>query len=177
MEYDLVLILALRDRIAALQAAPCRLAHERVIIEDSRAKRRSTGEETDLVRVGLCPAAFRSHQLSCAHTGAHGVLERALTAAAQAHVISREASEHMRAEVRRLAHAIHLTDAKKNDAELRYALLTEQQRAGEAAVVRAELDVLIGQHLALGEELGKLRTWFLSQLEKVIAQESKKPSR
>jgi hypothetical protein len=171
MTPDADLLSALRERVASLQVLPCRLAHERVLIENGLAKRRiqGAGMEQELVRVGLCPSAIRSRQLSCAHTRAHDVFEQAIRTAAQANLLHPEEAGQMRSAVRRIALAIYMTDSRKNQAEVRHALLLERQAADEAAPVREELEELIRQHGVLAAELAVIRERLLERLDAATA--------
>ncbi len=166
----------LRKRIASLQALPCRLAHERVIQEDGMVKRRSQGIGLDPipVRIGLCPAGIRSHQLACAHTMARHVLDALIGNLATVHVLDGVEASRMREELGRIAHAIHMTDWQKSDTEIRYALLAEKeagsidQPSASLLSEQAQLDASVDRHQTSVDELRRMRDMLLARLDECI---------
>ncbi|HVK94067.1 MAG TPA: hypothetical protein VM571_05010 [Noviherbaspirillum sp.] len=170
-------LFGLRERVASLQVLPCRLAHEQVVLEHGFAKRRSRGIgiEPALVRTGLCPSGFRSRQLSCAHTTARYVLERAIDALEKKAVLSVDEAGRLRADLHRISNSIHQADWSKGEAEARYALLMEQGTMTETPVSASllaeqqRLTELGNHHHDAVQELRCLHSQLLGYLDSVLA--------
>lgn len=174
---DFTLLFSLRERIASLQVLSCRLVHERVQLEQGLAKRRvqDIGQEPIFVRIGLCPHAFRSKQLSCAHTLARHTLDDAILVMQQESVLNEEEADCLRSDLQRISHAIHMTDWQKNEAEVRYALQVEQATNRDLPAFAASLEIntylneLIAQHTQSAEELRQLHQRVLELLDCALA--------
>lgn len=174
---DLEVLSNLRERVASLQVLPCRLAHERVLIENGLAKRRSQGIDCEplFVRAGLCPKEFRSRQLSCAHTLARDTFEQAIDASEQQGVLGHEEASRLRDDLRRLAHVIHSTDWMKSAAEVRYALLREQETKKEFPAPESVLEEkrqlaeLVERHQEAAEELRRMHALLLERIDSVLS--------
>lgn len=159
----------LRDELASLRVLPCRLVHERVIVDANGIRRRDGAVESDpgMVRVGLCSKAVRDQQLSCAHTRARNVLDKAIVeSVAQGLVSAREAAQ-LRAELKRIDLAIHMTDWEKNQAEVRYALLLEQGGQDGLPDEQQRLNELVVRHGQLSAELARIHGLLLERCKAV----------
>lgn len=169
-------LLLVRERVAALTAQRCRLAHEQVIMEDGQARRRSNGEglQPAVVRIGLCPRSVRDKQLACAHTGARNALESAIRVLAQENMLEQHEACRLRAELETIASTIHRTDWEKNASEERYALLLEQAASSgmpppSLAAERQGLADLVSQHDACVTALRHLQEAVLTALDQGLA--------
>ena len=173
---DAEVLSSVRERIASLQVLSCRLVHERVVIEQGVAKRRSQGIgiEPIYVRNGLCSSEFRSRQLSCAHTMARDALEKAVDVLEQQAVLDTGEALQLRADLQRVSHTIHMTDWTKSDTEVRYALLVEQGAAtasvpADRPGMQDQLDELIGRHQEASDELRGMHRLLLERLDAALA--------
>lgn len=173
---DLKILSALRQDVASLNVLSCQLAHEKVRMEDGLAKRRSQGVglEPIFVRAGLCPKQVRSRQLSCAHTLARDVFKQAIDTSEQQGILSAEEASRLRHDLQCLSDVIHSTDWTKNTAEIRYALLREQETMnGCAASTSAQeeqqgLDALVERHQESVEELRRMHRFLLERIDNVL---------
>lgn len=173
---DPIILSNLREQVASLQVLSCRLLHERVVVEDGVARRRSQGIglEPLLVRIGLCSKQVRSRQLSCAHTLARDVFARAIATSEQQGVVSGEEANRWRDDLQRISHAIHSTDWAKSAAEIRYAQLQEQEAAdGGAAAslqdIQWQLNELADRHQASVEELRRMHQQLLARIDSALS--------
>ncbi|MGB9991549.1 hypothetical protein [Pseudoduganella rhizocola] len=159
----------LHAELAALRALPCRLVHERVLMDENGIRRRDGAVESDpgMVRVGLCSKAVRDQQLSCAHTRARNVLDKAIVASATHGLVSAQEAAQLRAELKRIDLAIHMTDWEKNQAEVRYALLAEQGRQDGLPGEQQHVDELVARHGQLSAELGRIHGLLLERCKAV----------
>ncbi|HYD94605.1 MAG TPA: hypothetical protein VEC01_04705 [Noviherbaspirillum sp.] len=169
---DSKVLSGLRDQVASLRVQSCCLSHERVVMEEGAAKRRSqgTGLEPVLIRVGLCPKAVRSQQLSCAHTLARHTFAHAIEVAEQQGILGGEEANRLREELQRIDHVIHTADWAKSEAEVRYALLREQEAAGNPATAtkleaERQLTELIERHRAAAEWLRRIHRLLLERID------------
>lgn len=157
---------ALRAELASLRVLPCRLVHERVVVDANGVQRRAEAVENDpgVVRVGLCSKAVRDRQLSCAHTRARIELDKAIVQTAAQGLLSAPEAAQLRADLQRIDHAIHMTDWDKSQAEVRYALLIEQGRPADLPGEQQRLDELIARHEQLSAELARIHACLLERL-------------
>lgn len=168
---------SLREGVASLNVLPCRLAHERVLMEDGLARRRAQGigVEPIFVRAGLCSKQVRSRQLACAHSLARHVFDQAIDTSEQQGILSTEEASRMRCAVQRLSHTIHSTDWTKSAAEIRYALLREQETLSgnpASASVHEEqrrLDALVERHQEAVEELRGMHRFLLERIDTALS--------
>jgi len=158
----------LHAELASLRVLPCRLVHERVIVDANGIQRRDGAVEDDpgMVRVGLCSKALRDKQLSCAHTRARIVLDTAIVQSAARGLLPAQEAARLRAELQRIDHAIHMTDWDKNQAEVRYALLLEQGRQDALKDEQQRLNELVARHGQLSAELAHIHGLMLERLGK-----------
>jgi hypothetical protein len=173
---------ALRDRLATLEVAKCRLAHERVAQRDGLVIWQSRGESERLVvRRGLCNWEIRRQQLSCAHTTARYLLQDALTALHRAGEMSEETRASLHGQVTAIADTIHGLDTRKYDAEKLMALAAERmvlnarenqvadpQLATDVAAAEAAVAALEQEHGECVERLLALRSRILELLDAII---------
>jgi len=159
----------LRDELASLRVLPCRLVHERVIVDANGIQRRDGAVENDpgMVRVGLCSKAVRDKQLSCAHTRARIVLDKAIVQTAAQGLLSAPEAAQLRAELQRIDHAIHMTDWDKSRAEVSYALLVEQGQESALPDAQQRLNELVARHAQLGAELARIHGLLLERCRHV----------
>lgn len=167
---------SLRKQIASLQVLSCCLAHERVVIEHGLARRRpqGVGIEPGFVRVGLCAHQVRSKQLSCAHTLARHVFERAIGVSEQEGVLSGKEACQLREDLHRISHTIHLTDWTKNAVEIRYAMLQEQETVTQLPVPASlmeeqrKLAELVERHQESVQELRRMHHLLLERIDAAL---------
>lgn len=149
-----------------MRVQPCGLTHERVLIDARGVRRRAAATEMDagLERAGLCSHALRARQLSCAHTRARLTLDKAIEAAAVDGMLSHDEAQRLRAELRRIDHAIHMADWAKSRAEAEYAQQVETGAPSGSAVSRQRCEQLAERHAGLSAELGALHAGVLERL-------------
>lgn len=155
----------LHAELASLRVLPCRLVHERVLVDANGVQRRggAVGNDPGLVRVGLCSKAVRDQQLSCAHTRARIVLDKAIVASAAQGLVSAQEAAGLHAELKRIDHAIHMTDWDKSQAEVQYALLTERGEHDGLPEVQRRLNELVARHGQLSAELAQIHGLLLER--------------
>ena len=168
-------LLGLREQVASLHVRPCRLAHEQVILEDGKAKRRSRGLgiEPALLRVGLCPAEHRARQLSCAHTTARYALENAILALHDHGALNEGESHALQAQLGHISETIHQTDWSKGEAEAHHALMQERAARGETPVLEVpegdrRIAELVELHQGCVEQLRHMHDRILRKLDAVL---------
>lgn len=169
-------LLALRECIASLTVHSCRLLHERVVIQHGMARRRSQGIglEPAFIRIGLCPSSHRSQQLSCAHTTSRNVLEHAIQILEQKGILNTDRATKLRAELQQISNTIHETDRQKNEAEIRYALLQEQElipgNQKHAALVTEchHIHELIERHEKTVGALRRIHAQLLQEIDTIL---------
>lgn len=109
-----------------MQIVPCRMAHERVRLEEGRIVRRcAEGAEDVLARQPLCSKETRAKRLACGHTTARDAARRALHVLRDDGVLSAEVCAALECELQAIGHEIQLLDHRKGDAEKQYALAAE----------------------------------------------------
>jgi hypothetical protein len=171
---------ALRERIASLGVARCRMIHERVRIENGAALRVSRGEpEPSLVRIGLCSPEVRARNLACGHTMARYVLLDAVRALHAAGRLAEAAHDALEQALESVCNDIHLLDHQKGDAERQLALSSEgkhrscgdaaqEEATSAAARSAAEVRRLEEQHDAYAERISELQVEVLAHLDAAI---------
>src|SRR5438105_4429150 len=116
----------LRERVVALRAPSCGMAHESILATPDGAPVQSARSPSGYARPGICPEATRAVHLGCSHTMARYVLREALaqlpgsgSLSAELHDLEQEISllDHRRydAEVRRADAALRSGDVVKNE--------------------------------------------------------------
>ena len=152
---------ALRERIAALRAPPCDMAHEGIRRAADGALVRNAESDTGYARMGICPKAVRSVHLGCSHTMARHVLRDALEA------LPGTDTQPLLAELTELEHAISLLDHRRYDAETRRAAaLTAASDATEAA---REIASLVAEHRVHVARAATLRDAVLRRIDDALA--------
>jgi hypothetical protein len=156
----------LRAELASLRVLPCRLVHERVLVDANGIRRRGGAVENDpgMMRVGLCSKTLRDKQLSCAHTRARIVLDKAIMQSAAQGLLPVQEAAGLRAELQRIDHAIHMTDWDKSQAEVRYALLAEQGQEDALQDEQQRLNELVARHEQLSAGLAHIHGLMLERL-------------
>lgn len=166
MKPELQSLSALRAELATLRVLPCKLVHERVVVDVNGVRRRAEAVENDpgMVRIGLCSKALRDTQLSCAHTLARSQLDKAIVQSAAHGLLPAQEAAQLRADLKRIDHAIHLTDWDKSRAEVRYAQLIEQGQPAGLPHEQQLLDELVARHQQLSAELAHIHELVLDRL-------------
>lgn len=155
-------VAAIRGRIAALQLVECRMAHERVRVEQGRIVRRcAEGAEDVLGRQPLCSRETRTLRLACGHTTARDEMQHVLVDLRDLGVLSADVCAALRAELQAIGDDIHNLDHRKGDAEKQYALAAEAcEDAGAAPALEqntALVRALESEHLRHVERLADWR--------------------
>lgn len=135
-----------------LRAAPCRIAHERVLFDGPAAMR----SRSRFVRVGLCPENDRLTQLACAHTIARYRLQDAATALAARGLMTKEHAAATVARITALADVVQFGDWAKGDLEAAYAVARETGDEDALATAAGEIETLERNHTAAAIELGEI---------------------
>jgi chromosome segregation ATPase len=158
---------ALRQVLDNLHVADCRLAHERVILDQGTAVRRhANGVESSLVRVGLCDWNTRAQQLACAHTTARHRLIDVIQTSAALNVLDQTEARRLEERVTQLATVIHEADWAKGELEAAYARAAESGAATEP--LRARLESLEQRHTIASAELRSLLDRIRRTLESAV---------
>jgi hypothetical protein len=155
--------LALRNRVAALHATPCGMAHERIPSGADGMPLRDGRNQSGYVRPGICIAALRDGHVGCTHTTARYVLRDALQE------MGGEATEAMLDELRQLENAISLLDHRRYDAECRRADALLSGAQGDVAEAQAEIMRLVAEHRVCGEQALRLRDEVLLRLDAALS--------
>jgi hypothetical protein len=156
-------IRALRNRVAALHATPCGMAHERIPSGPDGMPLRDGRNQSGYARPGICAEALRTDHVGCTHTMARHALREALEQ------VRGEASEAMLDELRQLENAISLLDHRRYDAERRRADALLSGRPADVAEAQTEIVRLVAEHRVYGQQALKLRDAVLCRLETILS--------
>jgi hypothetical protein len=152
----------LRDRVAALRAPACGMAHESVTAGGDGLPVPSSVSDSGYARAGICPASVRARHLGCSHTMARYVLRDALAG------VSGAQAEPLLAELGELEQAIGVLDHRRYDAETRRAnALTS---AGDVAGPEREIAALVAEHQSYVDRAVRLRDAILRLLDGALAE-------
>jgi hypothetical protein len=160
---------SLRESIAALSVATCRMAHERVVRSvESGLPMTNRVPEGSYRRIGLCAPALRALRLGCSHTMARVRLQDAIGALAS------DADERgaLGDELAALENAIHLLDHRKGEAEKALADALQafnRTPADRLSVLDSEVGQLEDLHDEYVDRLARLRDRVLSEIDAAIA--------
>ena len=153
---------ALRERVAALRAPPCGMAHES-IRANAGGPARNPRSPSGYARVGLCPPSVRATHLGCSHTMARHALRDALER------LGGEETHALLAELHDLEQAISLLDHRRYDAETRKANAVVAGASEALMSAEHEIAGLIAEHHAYRDRVTRVRDEALRQLDAVIA--------
>ena len=154
---------ALRDRVAALQAPPCGMAHERIPAGADGGPMASSRSPSGFARIGVCPETVRAVHIGCSHTTARYLLRDALM------MLPGAEAKGLLAALHELEQAISLLDHRRYDAESRRA---EAMRAAPSAVLTAaegEIAVLLEEHRSCCTRATTLRDAVVRRLNEALA--------
>jgi hypothetical protein len=152
---------ALRDRIAALRAPPCGMAHESILAAPDGAPVQNSTNNSGYARAGVCPDAVRRAHLGCSHTMARYVLRDALNLL--------PGSDKLAAELHELEQAISLLDHRRYDVEVRRADSIMAWRNGDVIVADREIAALVAEHHGYVTRAARLRDEVLRRLDDTLA--------
>ena len=151
-------LLALRQKVAALRAAPCGMAHESIPTGPDGAPVRSTRSPSGYARAGICPEATRAVHLGCSHTMARYALRDVLERLPGADVPA------LLAELHELDQAIGILDHRRYDAETRRA-----DAAGDDEAAANDVAALVAEHDGYVARVARLRREVLRRLDDALA--------
>jgi hypothetical protein len=160
MPPDSATLLAWRDRVAALRAPACDMAHEAIPRQPDGTPRPSTTSPSGYSRIGICAPSVRERHIGCSHTTARLVLGDALLALG-------DDDAPLVAALRDLENAISLLDHRRYDAETGYARAVDA--GADMAATRAAIDSLVAEHRACAARAAALRDAVLARLDAALA--------
>ena len=174
--------IAVRERIAGLQAVKCRLVHERARLEDGLPLRIDRGgPEQTVERVGLCSIQVRRTRLACGHTTARYALAGALQSLLVAQELSDAAFDALWGQLSSTENSIHQLDHQKGDAEKKHAFAIERKTlaardelpalVAAERTIAAEIQGIEHAHDACVDEMLAIRDRILQHLDAVIARQ------
>jgi hypothetical protein len=149
---------ALRDRVAALQATPCGMAHEAILSGPDRKPMKNSQNQSGYSRVGVCVSSKRAAHVGCSHTMARYALQDALNC------LPGEDSDVLLAKLQQLEGAISLLDHRRYDAECRRADAVLTAAADKVAIAEIEIARLVSEHRSYVAQAIKLRDEVLRRL-------------
>ena|SRR5205085_5586497 len=149
----------LRERVVALRAPSCGMAHESILATPDGAPVQSARSPSGYARPGICPEATRAVHLGCSHTMARYVLREALA--------QLPGSGSLSAELHDLEQEISLLDHRRYDAEVRRA--DAALRSGDVAAADREIAALIAAHRGYAARAVGLRDEVLRRLDDTLA--------
>jgi len=157
-------LIALRDKVAALRAPPCGMAHESIPAAPDGGPVRSARSPSGYARAGICSEAMRANHLACSHTMARHVLRDALER------LSGAEAQTLLAELHELEQAISILDHRRYDAESRRAdaMLAGGRDATKAA--EREIADLVAEHRGYGGRAIHIRDAALRRLDEAITE-------
>jgi hypothetical protein len=160
-------LIELRDRIAAMYASPCGMAHESIPSGPDGKPLRSAHSPSGFGRTGICPAPLRAKHLGCSHTMARYLLRDAL--------LRLPGGEGLLGELHELEQAISLLDHRRYDAESRLAAAIQAQEAGATAAAERDIAALVMEHRGYVARAARLREDVLHRIDDALADDGTKP--
>ena len=161
MELSRESLITLRDRVAALHAPLCGMAHESVRLDASGRPIKDAQADSGYSRPGLCPEAQRAGHLGCSHTMARYVLQDTLDRLPADQTTTR-------AELRKLDAAIGLLDHRRYAAECRRAAARDANATDVVAAANGEIAQTIAEHRALSAQAVALRDDVLRRIDAAL---------
>jgi hypothetical protein len=153
-------LIALRQRVEALRASPCDMAHESIPAGPDGDPVRSARSSSGFARTGLCPDAARATNLACSHTMARYVLRDAIMQ------VPGDGDEAVVAALHELEQAISLLDHRRYDAENRRA--SARLAKADGAPAEREIVALVAEHRAAVTRAGELRDDVLRRIDDAL---------
>ncbi len=162
-------LVLLRDRVAALHAPLCGMAHESVRLDARGRPIKHPQSDSGYSRPGLCQQPQRAVHLGCSHTMARYVLRDALDRLPGDHAAQRT-------ELLKLDAAIGLLDHRRYAAECRRAAALEADAPDLAAAADAEIAQAVAEHRRLIARILALRDDVLRRLDAALTALSPPPA-
>jgi hypothetical protein len=154
-------LIALRRRVAGLQATPCGMAHESIPDGPDGEPARNARSPSGFARVGLCTETVRAANLACSHTMARYLLRDALLQ------LPADGDDAVLAGLHDLEQAISLLDHRRYDAES--ARASARLKKADGAAAKREVAALVAEHRALVHRAGELRDDVLRRIDDALA--------
>jgi hypothetical protein len=159
MPPDRATLVAWCDRVAALRAPACDMAHEAIPRRPDGMPLPSAASPSGYGRIGICAPSVRERHIGCSHTMARLVLRDALDALGGDAVLA--------AALRDLENTVSLLDHRRYDAETDHARAIAAGADGAAA--RAVIESLVAEHRACVARVVALRDAVLARLDTALA--------